>query len=66
MQRRMVDTAQRTLASSEAIVQPGPGAAAYHISVDDHLVQVGEHDLDGRKINPCPHLASTEMHIWTI
>ena len=27
--------------------RPIPGTAVYHVSVDDHLVQVGEYDLDG-------------------
>jgi hypothetical protein len=26
---------------------PVPGVAVDHLSVDDHLVQVGEYDLDG-------------------
>ncbi len=58
MQRRVVDTAQRddgprwedlaarALASPPAC-RPVPGIAVYHVSVDDHLVQVGEYDLDG-------------------
>ena len=27
--------------------RPIPGTAVYHVSVDDHPVQVGEYDLDG-------------------
>jgi hypothetical protein len=58
MRRRVVDTAQRddgprwedlagrALASSSAY-RPIPGTAVYHITVDDHLVQAGEYDLDG-------------------
>jgi hypothetical protein len=57
-QRRVVDTTQRddgarwedlagrALASLPPC-DPVPGAAIYHLSVDDHLVQVGEYDLDG-------------------
>jgi hypothetical protein len=48
MQRRMAATTQRNNGPSEVILPPGPGAAVSHISVDDHMVQVGEHDLDGR------------------
>ena len=59
MHRRMVDTAQqsdpqkwedlaaRALASPQPPYRPIPGTAVYHISVDDHPVQVGEYDLDG-------------------
>jgi hypothetical protein len=58
MQRRTVDTVQRNdgprwedlaaraLACPPAY-RPVPGVADCHISVDDHLVQVGEYDLDG-------------------
>jgi hypothetical protein len=58
MQRRMVDTARRSdgprwedlaaraLACPPAY-RPVPGVAVYHLSVGDHLVQVGEYDLDG-------------------
>jgi hypothetical protein len=58
MQRRVVDTAQRddgtrwedlvgrALASPPAY-RPVPGTAVYHVSVDDHLIQAGEYDLDG-------------------
>jgi hypothetical protein len=58
MQRRMVDTAlrndgprwedlaARTLAAPPPY-HPVPGAAVYHVSVDDQVVQVGEYDLDG-------------------
>jgi hypothetical protein len=58
MQRRVVDTARRddglrwedlaarALACPPAY-RPVPGVAVYHLSVDDHLVQVGEYDLDG-------------------
>jgi hypothetical protein len=57
-QRRVVDTTQRhdgaqwedlagrALASLPPW-HPVPGAAIYHLSVDDHLVQVGEYDLEG-------------------
>ncbi len=58
MQRRVVDAAQRDDAprwedlaaralASPPPYDPVPGAAVYHISVDDHLVQVGEYDLAG-------------------
>ena len=58
MQRRVVDTAQRDdgprwedLAARALAFpppyRPVPGAAVYHISVDDHKVQAGEYDLDG-------------------
>ena len=30
-----------------AACHPVPGTAVYHISVDDHLVQASEYDLDG-------------------
>jgi hypothetical protein len=66
MQRRMADTTQRNNGPSEVIFRPVPGAAAYHISVDDHMVQAGEYDLDGPKLNLCPHPDSTDVHIWTI
>jgi hypothetical protein len=58
MQRRMVDTARRNdgprwedlaaraLACPPAY-RPVPGVAVYHLSVDDHLVQVGGYYLDG-------------------
>jgi hypothetical protein len=58
MQRRVVDTAwgddgprwedlaDRALAFSPPY-RPIPGTALYHVSVGDHLVQVGEYDLDG-------------------
>ena len=57
-QRRVVDTtrrddgarwedlAGRALASLPPY-RPVPGAAIYHLSVDDHLAQVGEYDLEG-------------------
>jgi len=59
MQRRVVDTtrredgprwedlAARALASPPPPYRPIPGTALYHVSVDDHLIQVGEYDLDG-------------------
>ena len=58
MQRRVVDTARRDdgprwedLAARALACRPAyrpvPGVAVYHLSVDDHLVQVGEYDLDG-------------------
>jgi hypothetical protein len=58
MQRRVVDTtrrddsprwqdlAARALASPPPY-RPIPGTAVYHISVDGHLVQADEYDLDG-------------------
>jgi hypothetical protein len=58
MVRRVVDTtwradgaqwqglAARALASTPPY-RPVPGAALYHVSVDDHMVQVSEYDLDG-------------------
>jgi hypothetical protein len=57
-QRRVVDTtkrddctqwedlAGRALASLPPC-HPVPGAAIYHLSLDDHLVHVGEYDLEG-------------------
>src|SRR5262249_28012900 len=58
MQRRVVNTGPRDdgprwedLAARALAYQPPyrpiPGTALYHVSVDDHLVQVGEYDLDG-------------------
>jgi hypothetical protein len=58
MQRPVVDTAQRDDGARwEDLVgrarrpcrptAPFPGTAVYHISVNDHLVQVSEYDLDG-------------------
>ncbi|HUL24350.1 MAG TPA: hypothetical protein VLW44_01070 [Streptosporangiaceae bacterium] len=58
MRRRVVDTAGRSdgprwedLAARAAAYpppyRPVPGTSVYHISMDDHLVQVGEYDLDG-------------------
>jgi hypothetical protein len=58
MRRRVVDTAWRGDGSrwedlvARAVAypppyRPVPGTAVYHISMDDHLVQVGEYDLDG-------------------
>ena len=58
MHRRVVNTAQRNdgpkwedLAARALAFpppyRPVPGAAVYHISVDDHMVPVGEYDLDG-------------------
>jgi hypothetical protein len=58
MRRRVVDTTQRddgvrwedladrALASLPPY-RPVPGAAVYHVSVDDHLIHVGEYDLEG-------------------
>ena len=58
MQRRVVNTARRddgprwedlaarALASPPPYC-PVPDNAVYHVSVDDHLVQAGEYDLDG-------------------
>jgi len=57
-QRRVVDTtqrddgarwedlAERALASLPPY-RPVPGAAIYHVTVDDHLARVGEYDLEG-------------------
>jgi hypothetical protein len=58
MQRRVVDTAQRVdrarwedlaarALSFPPPYRPIPGTAVYHVSVDDHVVQAGEYDLDG-------------------
>jgi hypothetical protein len=58
MQRRVVDTSQRDEGprwadlAARALAfplpyRPIPGTAVYHVSVDDHLIQVGEYDLDG-------------------
>ena len=58
IQRRMLDTAMRRDAARwEALVghvpalappyRAGPGQAVYHISVEDHVLLVGEHDLQG-------------------
>jgi hypothetical protein len=58
MQRRVVNTARRDdgprwedlaarALASPPPYRPIPGTAIYHVSVDDHLVQVGEYDLDG-------------------
>lgn len=58
MQRRVVNTARRhdgarwedlaaRALASPPPYRPVPGTALYHISVADHLVQVGEYDLDG-------------------
>ena len=58
MQRRVVDTAQRDdgprweeLAARALayppLYRPVPGAAVYHVSVDDQPIQAGEYDLDG-------------------
>jgi hypothetical protein len=58
MQRRVVDTTRRDdgprwedlagrALASQPPYRPVPGAAVYHISVDDRLVQVGEYDLGG-------------------
>ena len=58
MQRRMVDTALRNdgprwedlaarALTAPARYRPVPGAAVYHVSVNDQVVQVGEYDLDG-------------------
>ena len=58
MQRRMVETAWRDdgarweeLAARALAFRPPyrpiPGTAVYHVSVDDHVVQAGEYDLDG-------------------
>jgi hypothetical protein len=58
MRRRVVDTARRDdgprwedLAARALAFPPPyrpiPGTAVYHISVDDHVVQAGEYDLDG-------------------
>jgi hypothetical protein len=58
MQRRVVDTTRRANGprwqdlAARALAfpppyRPIPGTAVYHISVDDHLVQAGEYDLDG-------------------
>lgn len=57
-QRRVVDTTQREdgarwedlAGRALASVPPChlvPGAAIYHLHVDDHLVEVGEYDLEG-------------------
>ena len=58
MQRRVVDTARRDDGprwedlAARALACPPPyrpiqGTAVYHVSVDDHLVQADEYDLDG-------------------
>jgi hypothetical protein len=58
MGRRMVDTALlpdarqwEELASRALAVtppyQPVPGTALYHVSIDDHVIMVGESDLAG-------------------
>jgi hypothetical protein len=58
MRRRVVNTARRDdgprwedlaarALASQPPYRPIPGTAVYHISVDDHPVQVGEYDLDG-------------------
>jgi hypothetical protein len=55
MQRRMVDTAHSThasqwedLAARALAARPVPGAAIYHLSVDDGtVVLVADHDLRG-------------------
>ena len=58
MQRRVVDTAQRDdgprwedladrALAFAPLYRPIPGTAVYHITVDDHMVQAGEYDLDG-------------------
>jgi len=44
---RWEDLAARALASPPPPYRPIPGTALYHVSVDDHLIQVGEYDLDG-------------------
>ncbi len=58
MMRRVVDTtwradgtqweglAARALAAPPPY-RPVPGAALYHVSVDDRMVQLSEYDLDG-------------------
>ena len=57
-QRRVVDTTQRDdgaqwedlagrALASVPPCHPVPGTAIYHLHVDDHLVQVGEYDLEG-------------------
>jgi hypothetical protein len=58
MQRRVVETtwrddgarwedlAVRALAARPPY-RPVPGAALYHINVDEHMAQVSEYDLDG-------------------
>jgi hypothetical protein len=43
---RWEDLAARALASPPPY-RPVPGTAVYHVSVDDHLVQAGEYDLEG-------------------
>jgi hypothetical protein len=43
---RWEDLAARALACPPAY-RPVSGVAVYHLSVGDHLVQVGEYDLDG-------------------
>jgi hypothetical protein len=56
--RRMIDTAERDdggqweahiahALATEPPYRPVPGAPLYHISVDDHVVLVAEHDLTG-------------------
>jgi hypothetical protein len=61
MQRRMVDTAQRSDSPSGEIWPPGPGvparsaaAAVYHISVDDHMTQARQYDPDAPQTRPAP------------
>ena len=59
MQRRMVDTAQRSdspqwgdLAAGPWRTRPVPAAAIYHISVDDHMTQAGQYDPDAPQTKP--------------
>ena len=68
MWRRVVDTArcrdgrqwEELAARAFAVTppyRPVPGIAIYHISVDDHVILVAEHDLSG----PLLDLVTTVM-----
>jgi hypothetical protein len=63
--RRMVDAARRSdgprwgdLAARALAFPPRYcpvlGAAVYHVSMDDHMAQVGEYDLDGPQLTMPP------------
>ena len=63
--RRMVDAARRSdgpqwgdLAARALAFPPRycpvPGAAVYHVSMDDHMAQVGEYELDGPQLTMPP------------
>jgi hypothetical protein len=72
VQRRMVDTAQRgdspqwgDLAAGPWRTRPVSAAAACHISVDDHMTQAGQYDLDAPQTKPGPPPGWADVHIWT-